>query len=160
MGCHSLFQGLFLTRGWNPRLVHWLEDSLPLGHVGSHSYPAPVSKDGSVVGPQSRQSCRCSQRRHRRTHRHTHTDTHTHTHTLWETPRPLVVQRASPLEGGGLDSPLRSPFGGPPLSPGASSMVGARMRRGPRFESLSSLGSLSPAPASRWLSQPGQGTES
>ena len=35
VGCHFLFQGIFLTQGSNPnllRLPHWQEDSLPLSH--------------------------------------------------------------------------------------------------------------------------------
>ena len=34
-GCHFLLQGIFLTRGWNPCLLHWQVDSLPLSHQGS-----------------------------------------------------------------------------------------------------------------------------
>ena len=30
-----LLQGIFLTQGSNLHLLHWQEDSLPLGHVGS-----------------------------------------------------------------------------------------------------------------------------
>ena len=30
LGCHFLFQGIFPTQGWNPRLLYWLTDSLPL----------------------------------------------------------------------------------------------------------------------------------
>ena len=32
VGCHALLQGVFLTKGWNPRLLHllhWQADSLP-----------------------------------------------------------------------------------------------------------------------------------
>ena len=35
VGCHSLFQGIFLTQRLNPLLVHWQVDSLPLSHLGS-----------------------------------------------------------------------------------------------------------------------------
>ena len=28
-------QGIFLTQGLNPRLLHWQEGSLPLSHLGS-----------------------------------------------------------------------------------------------------------------------------
>ena len=65
-----------------------------------------------MVGPQSGQSCGCSQRRHRRTH--------------FGKPRAALWCKEC----------LRSPFGGPPLSPGASSIAVARKRRGPRFERL------------------------
>ena len=34
VGCHFLFQGLFLTQGLNPCLLHWQADSLPLSHLG------------------------------------------------------------------------------------------------------------------------------
>ena len=32
VGCHFLLQGIFLTQGLNPCLLHWQEDSLPLSH--------------------------------------------------------------------------------------------------------------------------------
>ena len=35
MGCHFLLQGIFLTQGWNPHLLHWQVDSFPLSHQGS-----------------------------------------------------------------------------------------------------------------------------
>ena len=38
VGCHFLFQGIFLTQGSNPSLLcllHWQVDSLPLSHQGS-----------------------------------------------------------------------------------------------------------------------------
>ena len=31
----SFFQGIFQTQGWNPSLLHWQADSLPLGHQGN-----------------------------------------------------------------------------------------------------------------------------
>ena len=37
MDCHFLLQGIFLTRGTNPGLLHRLADSLPLSHLGSPS---------------------------------------------------------------------------------------------------------------------------
>ena len=36
VGCHFLLQGIFLTQGSNPCLLHWQMDSLPLSHPGSH----------------------------------------------------------------------------------------------------------------------------
>ena len=30
IGCHFLLQRIFLTQGWNPRLLHWQAGSLPL----------------------------------------------------------------------------------------------------------------------------------
>ena len=35
VGCHFLLQRIFLTQGWNPRVLHWQADSLPLSHLGS-----------------------------------------------------------------------------------------------------------------------------
>ena len=35
VGCHFLPQGIFLTQGLNPHLLHWQADSLPMSHVGS-----------------------------------------------------------------------------------------------------------------------------
>ena len=32
VGCHFLLQGLFLTQGLNPCLLHWQADSLLLSH--------------------------------------------------------------------------------------------------------------------------------
>ena len=35
IGCHFLLQGIFLTQGSKPCLLHWQADSLPLSHPGS-----------------------------------------------------------------------------------------------------------------------------
>ena len=35
IGCHFLLQGIFLTQGSKPCLLHWQADSLPLSHLGS-----------------------------------------------------------------------------------------------------------------------------
>ena len=35
VSCHFLLQGMFLTQGWNPCLLHWQADSLPLSHLRS-----------------------------------------------------------------------------------------------------------------------------
>ena len=35
VGCHFLFQGIFLTQGLNLSLLHWQVDSLPMCHLGS-----------------------------------------------------------------------------------------------------------------------------
>ena len=32
VGCHFFLQGIFLTQGLNPHLLHWQEDSLLLNH--------------------------------------------------------------------------------------------------------------------------------
>ena len=37
MGSYFLFQGIFLTQGLNPCLLHWQVDSLPLNHQESPS---------------------------------------------------------------------------------------------------------------------------
>ena len=34
-GRHALLQGILPTQGSDPRLRHWLADSLPLSHLGS-----------------------------------------------------------------------------------------------------------------------------
>ena len=38
VGCHFLLQGIFLIQGWNPRLLYWQSDSLPLSHLGRGDY--------------------------------------------------------------------------------------------------------------------------
>ena len=38
VGCQFLLQGIFLTQGLKPSLLHWQVDSLPLSPLGS---PAP-----------------------------------------------------------------------------------------------------------------------
>ena len=43
MGCHFPLQGIFLTQGWNPRLLHWQAGSLPLSHLGGPQ-PEGLSK--------------------------------------------------------------------------------------------------------------------
>ena len=77
------------------------------------------------------------------THRHTHTQAHTQTHTRKHSFSLSVGNPAPPCGAKSFSARRRtpgfaprSPFGGPPLSPGASSMVGARNRRGLRFERL------------------------
>ena len=35
VGCHFLLQGIFLTQGSNPGLLHWQVGSLPLNRLGS-----------------------------------------------------------------------------------------------------------------------------
>ena len=46
VGCHALFQGIFLTQGSNPhllRLLHWQMGSLPLAPPGKPQYVTPIS---------------------------------------------------------------------------------------------------------------------
>ena len=46
VGCHALFQGIFLTRGSNLcllRVLHWQANSLPLHHLGSPYSSVTVS---------------------------------------------------------------------------------------------------------------------
>ena len=51
VGCHFLFQGIFLIHGLNLHLLHWQVDSLPLSHKGSH---LPIS---FAAAAKSLQSC-------------------------------------------------------------------------------------------------------
>ena len=44
VGCHFLLQGIFLTQGLNPCLLHWQADSLPLSHLGSPGPDYPTSE--------------------------------------------------------------------------------------------------------------------
>ena len=42
VGCHILLQGVFLTQGLNPRLLHllhWQAGSLPLAPLGKSAHP-------------------------------------------------------------------------------------------------------------------------
>ena len=39
VGNHFLLQGIFLTQQWNPCLLHWQVDSLPLSHLGKSILP-------------------------------------------------------------------------------------------------------------------------
>ena len=42
VGCHALLQGIFLTQGSNPHLLHWQVDSLPLSHLESPKLLFPI----------------------------------------------------------------------------------------------------------------------
>ena len=44
VGGHFLLQGIFLTQGSNPHLLHRQVDSLPLNHLGSHAGAIAVDK--------------------------------------------------------------------------------------------------------------------
>ena len=44
---HFLLQGIFLTQGSNPCLLHWQADSLPLSHQGSSTCTLPMRKPRS-----------------------------------------------------------------------------------------------------------------
>ena len=35
--CHFLLHAIFPTQGWNPRLLYWQADSLPLSHLGNNT---------------------------------------------------------------------------------------------------------------------------
>ena len=41
VGCHFLLQGIFLTQGSNPHVLHWQADSLVLSHQGSPGKSSP-----------------------------------------------------------------------------------------------------------------------
>ena len=52
VGCHFLLQGIFLTQGWNQRLLHLLHlqvDSLPLSHLGSPFWLLPIAYFSTVL---------------------------------------------------------------------------------------------------------------
>ena len=52
VGCHFLLQGIFLTQGANPHLLHWQVDSLPLSHQGSPKYITyimPFNSSNSLI---------------------------------------------------------------------------------------------------------------
>ena len=52
VGCHFLLQGIFLTQGANPHLLHWKVDSLPLSHQGSPKYITyimPFNSSNSLI---------------------------------------------------------------------------------------------------------------
>ena len=38
VGCHFLLQGIFMTQGLGPNLLHWQVDSWPLSHQENHVY--------------------------------------------------------------------------------------------------------------------------
>ena len=50
VGCHFLLQGIFLTQGSNPHVLHQQVDSLPLSHLGSlqHTHNALYKQQGPV----------------------------------------------------------------------------------------------------------------
>ena len=54
VGCHFLLQGIFLTQGLNPCLLHWQVGSLPLCHPrspgGLHTVQAKISETASGLG--------------------------------------------------------------------------------------------------------------
>ena len=47
VGCHFLLQGIFLTQGLNPGLLHWGQMLYRLSHQGSHNAGNPGSIPGS-----------------------------------------------------------------------------------------------------------------
>ena len=59
MGCRALLQGIFLTQGWNPRLLclqHWQAGSLPPVPPGSPGISLPVAKKMDAPNLESAQS--------------------------------------------------------------------------------------------------------
>ena len=50
VGCHFLFQEIFLTQGWNSHLLHWQVGSLPLLHLGGRS---SCRSEGGPLGTDS-----------------------------------------------------------------------------------------------------------
>ena len=61
MSCRFLLQGIFLTQGMNPHLLHWQADSLPLSHIRSLIQCTQTLKQGwkreSISG---KQICSCT----------------------------------------------------------------------------------------------------
>ena len=49
VGCHFLLQGIFPTQGWNPHLLHWPVDSLPLSHMGALTLRLGCEQLGPVL---------------------------------------------------------------------------------------------------------------
>ena len=49
MGCHFLLQGIFLTQGLIPGLLHWQVNSLILSHWGSLSPLMIIGKENSFI---------------------------------------------------------------------------------------------------------------
>ena len=47
VGCSFLLQGIFLTQGSNPHLLHWLVDSLPLPGKAGGFFTTSLSYQGS-----------------------------------------------------------------------------------------------------------------
>ena len=44
VGCHTLLQGIFLTQGSSPRLLHWQVSPLPLALPGKPLYTLHIEK--------------------------------------------------------------------------------------------------------------------
>ena len=59
VGCHFLFHGIFPTPGWNPCLLHWQADSLPLRYLERpNSYRQKVECWlAGIVGRRGNRSC-------------------------------------------------------------------------------------------------------
>ena len=106
MGCHSLFQGIFLTRGWNPRLLHWLHWFFTPGPPGKPLLPSSSVGRWSGGWSPERAILRMLPEG-------------TQTHTLGETPRRLVVQSVSARR--------RTPGFAAPLSVWGPSAVSRRL---------------------------------
>ena len=51
VGCHFLLQGIFLMQGFNPRLLHWQVNSLPLSHQGSPPDPVTFHESYTFCSP-------------------------------------------------------------------------------------------------------------
>ena len=49
VGCHFLLQGILPTQGWNPCLLHWQADSLPLSHLGGPLKITPNYKESQLI---------------------------------------------------------------------------------------------------------------
>ena len=49
VGCHAYFQGIFLSQGWNPHLLHWQTGSLPLALPRKPPFVFQLSQFSSVT---------------------------------------------------------------------------------------------------------------
>ena len=54
MDCHALLQGIFLSQGWNPGLLHCRQILYHLSHQGSPAFTAQIfskERDSDAFGP-------------------------------------------------------------------------------------------------------------
>ena len=55
MDCQAHLQGIFLTQGSNPCLLHWQQNSLPLSHQGSQTFVLPLgNRDLGILSVKKR----------------------------------------------------------------------------------------------------------
>ena len=49
LGCHFLHQGIFLTQGLNPPILHWQANSLPLSHQRTKKHECVFFRESWLV---------------------------------------------------------------------------------------------------------------